>query len=54
MKGGELGGRELLGAGVRAETQRGEGLADAVGFGKSSQVVHQGFAFFRETQFHKI
>ncbi len=31
---------ELLGAGVRAETERGEGLADAVAFGKSSQVVH--------------
>jgi hypothetical protein len=40
VKGGELGDRELLGAGVRAELKCGKGLADDVGRGDGPQIVH--------------
>ena len=53
MKGGDLGDRKLLGAAIRTELERGESFADALGFGERPQVVHQGFALLRETQFHK-
>ena len=54
MKSGEAGDAELLGAGVGAKTQRGEGFADRGGFGERPQVVDQRFALQGETQFHKI
>ncbi len=54
VKAGELRDGELLGASVRAEIQRGQGFAGTIGFGKRAQVIHNRFAFLRETQFHKI
>src|SRR6267142_7154882 len=51
---GELRDGELLGAGVRAKIQRSESFTNCRGLGKRAQVVHQGFALLRETQFHKI
>src|SRR6267142_2871230 len=51
---GELRDGELLGAGVRAKIQRSESFANCRGLGERAQVVHQGFALLRETQFHKI
>ena len=44
----------MLGAGVGAKIQGSKDFANAIGFGKRPQVVHQGLAFFRKTQFHKI
>ncbi len=54
MKSGELGDRKLLGAGVRAKLQRGEGRTKLFRFGARLQVVHQRLALLRETQFHKF
>jgi hypothetical protein len=54
VKSGELGDGELFGAGVRAEFQRSESFASAVGFGESPQIIDQSFALLCETQFHKI
>src|SRR6266849_1669014 len=53
MKSGKLGDGKLLGAGIRAEMERNKSFADALGFGERPQVVDQGFALLRETQFHK-
>src|ERR1700730_7063253 len=54
MEGGELGYRELFGAGVGAEIEFSQGFAGSVGFGARAQVVYQRFALLRKTQFHKI
>ncbi len=51
---GELGDGELFGAGIGAEILRGERAANLFGLGQRPQIVHQRFAFLRETQFHKI
>ncbi len=40
VKAGELRDGKLLGAGVWAEIQRGQGFAGTIGFGKRAQVIH--------------
>ncbi len=50
MKGSELGDGELLGAGVRAEIQWGQGFADAIGFSERTQIIDQRLALLRKTQ----
>jgi hypothetical protein len=53
-EGGELLDAELLGAGVGAEVEGGEGFADQFRAGEGAQVVDQGFSLLSETQFYEI